>query len=586
MPYLLARLLLPLVALLVAGTGLAQPVAAPHPITLPDSSEGFEVNFPVSSWLEKGSHSGVAVAATSSARFTEHPVMYRHGLTDQDTLWIWLRVLRPAGSKSQWTLNIPLPFVDAVTLYQSDGTGSWSAQMAGDTVAQALWNRKGMYPDFDLHAPSGDVVNVYLEIRNYKHLNVPLRFAAAPVREFQRLLESVVLGAVLGLLAAIALFSLVRYVQHRNKADAWAAVFGVLITVTVAQFNGVLNALLWTALPQWGNYGSNTIPVVALGATLLFVRYLYGFTMGNRQFDAVLGFVAWCTMGSVLSFLVLERSTADWIVASTMLCSVSAGLVAALLNLRAGSATARWLTMALIPQFLIMMWLLCEAFGSVPTVWELRYLVSGSVALSVPLLMHALNIATHDRTELRVRARHLPTQDALTGLLTPQAFQTHLEAAYERVMEYREPVALVLVSIINHEAIRKTFGDTTSENCLLRAVIKLHRILRDVDPAGRVGTARFALLIEGVATKEAVTERMVKLVASGLIPLPGLEPEVILQFHVACVMLHQNPIAPEYVLGALEKLLEGISPRTRRPIRFLNPEPTQAAGLPEDSVLA
>jgi len=197
----------------------------------------------------------------------------------------------------------------------------------------------------------------------------------------------------------------------------------------------------------------------------------------------------------------------------------------------------------------------------------------------VPVLLYALSQLTHDRKELVVRANHLPTQDALTGLLTPEVFQTHLETAVQRAIDHREPLALVMVRVTNHEHIRQAYSDTTAEQCLLRAVVKIQRILRDVDPAGRVGTAEFALLMEGVATRQALTERMVKLIGSGLIPLPGLVPEVTLHFHAVCVMLHDNPVPPARVLDDLRDLLAGMSPHTRRPIRFLEALPTEASQM-------
>ena len=72
---------------------------------------------------------------------------------------------------------------------------------------------------------------------------------------------------------------------------------------------------------------------------------------------------------------------------------------------------------------------------------------------------------------------------------------------------------------------------------------------------------------------------MVRLIASGLIPLPGLKPEVTLQFHVACLLLSEVLPKPSSVLEELGNVLEGISPRTRRPIRFLEPPMTEPAPL-------
>jgi hypothetical protein len=42
---------------------------------------------------------------------------------------------------------------------------------------------------------------------------------------------------------------------------------------------------------------------------------------------------------------------------------------------------------------------------------------------------------------------------------------------------------------------------------------------------------------------------------------------------------------PEELVDALDELLESMSPRTRRPIRFLEPEETQPQALETDSAL-
>lgn len=51
-------------------------------------------------------------------------------------------------------------------------------------------------------------------------------------------------------------------------------------------------------------------------------------------------------------------------------------------------------------------------------------------------------------------------------------------------------------------------------------------------------------------------------------------------------MLQTNPVPPERALAELETVLLGMSPRTRRPIRFLEPVPTLAAALDAASVPA
>lgn len=581
MRYLLLRWMLALV--LGFGTGAAPVWAAapamPDPLVLGDGDTAKEMQGQVSVWLEADTRASIEEVAKTPHAFTPAAALTRHALNSGNTLWLRLRLVRAAGATTPWTLNVPAPYVDSVTLYQRPDGKRWVAQSAGDTLPQAQWSQRGLYPEFALDLPPGVPQDVYLQVRNFKPLSLPVRLAPAPLRENQRLLESVGLGLLVGTLLTLAALSVIRHYEHKNPFDLKAAWYGLLVAASVAQVNGVLNALVWSTWPTWADYANSILPLVAVGTSLLFVRTLYALSTHFHRYDKALNFIAWGALATVAGYLLLGRAVADQIGIVALFVAITAGLLTTVLSWRGGSAIGSWLMLAYVPQFLCLLWLVAETFGLVTTQWEMRYFMSLSVALSVPTLMYALSRATHDRKEVALRADQLPTQDALTGLLTAPAFQSHVQDAYQRAVDTREPVALVLVSVVNLEHIRATMGDTTAEQCMLRAVIKLHRILRDVDPAARIGTDRFAMVLEGVTTRQALTERLVKLVASGLIPLQGLLPEVTLQFQAACVLLHQNPLPPERVLEDLSEVLAGISPRTRRPIRFLEPAMTEPAPL-------
>ena len=70
-------------------------------------------------------------------------------------------------------------------------------------------------------------------------------------------------------------------------------------------------------------------------------------------------------------------------------------------------------------------------------------------------------------------------------------------------------------------------------------------------------------------------------VSAGLTPSRGAKLDIPLQFHVACVLLSERVMTPALILRDLERLLAGMSPRTRRPIRFLEPDDGRA-GAPSD----
>lgn len=583
MPSLLVHLLLA-VFLCFGGPTWAANTPQSHTVVLDAGTPSFQIKGQIQSWISTSAEATIATVAADPTGFTAHPALFRHPIAAFDTLWIKLRLVRPIGSPATWTLNIPLPFLDAVSLYQPDAYGGWTVQNAGDTLPQSQWHTRGLYPEFTLNLPTNSPQDVYLQVRNFQNLSLPIRLVSASVREVERLRETIGMGLMLGALLSMALLSVMRYLEHRNAIDGWAASYSLLITLTVAQVGGVLNAFLWGSVPEFGNYASSVLPVVAVGSALIFIHTLSARSSHLPTYHAVLSSVGWGCVASVLTYAVLDRFVAEWICNIVILLALSIGMVATVVSWRDGSRIGRWLIVAMLPQFLGVMYLFAEGLGLVAAFWEMRYVTSVAVAVSVPALMYALSQITHDRKELVTRARHLPTQDALTGLLIPDVFQTHLNEAVQRAIDNREPMGLVVVRVVNHEFIRQTYGDATAEHCLLRAVIKLQRVLRDVDPAGRIDTADFALLLKGVSNRQALTERMVTLIASGLIPLPNLVPEVTLQFQATCVLLQENPVPADHVLADLKEVLSGMSPRTRRPIRFLEALPTEASVVSDDDL--
>ena len=333
----------------------------------------------------------------------------------------------------------------------------------------------------------------------------------------------------------------------------------------------MLGATLWAQLPWVGNYVTKMASVLAVGGSLLFLRRLYALSVHYHRFDQLLGATGWTALVAAFGVFVLEPDPANQLESLVYVAATAVALVAAVLNWREKSPIWPWLMVATVPQALGILWLAAENAGVVQPVWQMRYYTSLCAALSVPMLALALRRTLQPRQERVQRSRQLATQDALTGLLNRDRFDLHLQEAVKRVRDGREPVALAVVSLINHPHIAASFGAAIGEQCELRAVVKLHRVLRDIDPASRTGTGTFALLLQGVGSRDQLTQRMVKLIASGLTPQPGLQPPVPLQFHVACAMLHERSVDSATVIGELQHLVATITPGTRRPIRFLEP---------------
>jgi two-component system, sensor histidine kinase LadS len=108
--------------------------------------------------------------------------------------------------------------------------------------------------------------------------------------------------------------------------------------------------------------------------------------------------------------------------------------------------------------------------------------------------------------------------------------------------------------------------------------------LRDADTVARVGTSQFGLILEGVSHRSRITEIGARLIAQGLMPLPGLVPDVTLQFHMVAALMRELPPEPIHIKEELLSLLRSMSNRTRRPIRFFDAtalDVAKAAAAPE-----
>lgn len=204
------------------------------------------------------------------------------------------------------------------------------------------------------------------------------------------------------------------------------------------------------------------------------------------------------------------------------------------------------------------------------------------LAIEVPLLLVALNIRSRQRHTVETRAHALYSHDALTGLLAAHIFQDRCKQIVSRARRRNEDAAVIYIELVNHAYIKKNWGAAVAEQSLLRSVIKLRRIVRDVDTVGRIDEARFGLILEGASTRTQVTALGARLIATGLMPLKGLKPEVLLQFNIAAVLLGERQGTGEEISLALDSLLSGMRPRTRRPIRFLKPDLTRPVTLHMD----
>ncbi|MGV3572203.1 MAG: sensor domain-containing diguanylate cyclase [Ramlibacter sp.] len=576
---------------LLLGVAATAPARADPPmppagaVVLRDAEPTVDAQQRAQVWIDSEGTATIAdVAGDGRARFRPPVADTIYRLGPSAALWLHLRVDREREGRQDWVLEVPMPVVDLVTVYQGMD-GDWRAESAGDTLAVSAWPEGGRYPFFRLDVPPGASRDVFLRIRHTTAADFPLRLSTVAAHGRRLQVEYLALGTAFGALLLLVAACLAQAWVYRDRIFAWYALYATITALAVAAFTGAGAHLLW---PRFGALADAPMPMLASAAgaaAVLFVRNLVGL---RRRFPVqdrlmlVLGLfgVLIALLPPFMPKSITMPAVGGYLAVAT-LAAVCVGLAAWL----RGDEVGKWVFAAYLPMAASVMVSFLRIFGWVSVSFGSQYAVVAAMTIEVPLLLVALTIRSRDRHGAEIREQALTSHDALTGLLAPHLFQDRLRLVVTRHQRSGESAAVMFIDLVNYGPIKETFGTAVAEQSLLRSVIKLRRLLRDVDTVARMGEARFGVVLEGATLRSSVTERGARLIAAGLMPLPGLKPEVTLQFHVAALLLNERSLEADQIEAVLSEQLARMSPRTRRPIRFIAPEaPSHSDPGPQSSM--
>ncbi|MFS2032663.1 7TM-DISM domain-containing protein [Polaromonas sp. CT11-55] len=576
-----ATLLLGGSLLLQAGPAQAQPVMA-----LSDANPVMDARTSGLMWIDTSGQASIEQitgAGKAGAAFVPPAADTIHSLGPQAALWLHYRFARSSGSRQDWLLSFPLPLLDLATVYQRTGAAGWTSQTAGDTLAVSSWPEPGRYGQFELKLPDDGVHDVYVRIQHQTEVSIPIQVSTRSSLAQRLQLEYLAIGVVFGALVLLIVACVVQSWVYRDKAYGWYAVYASIMALVVAAWTGVAGHLLWSNFSAWNNMAQGCLAILGGGSALLVVHHLCGAGSRHRWFERLAYWTGAAGVPLALLYLILERGLGVRLISAYLVAVVVMGISRAYMTWRRQDVVGFWVFAAFVPLGLVTLMTVTSILGLFSVSWLSQYGLMAALAIEVPLLLVALNMRSRERHAVEAREQAMSSQDALTGLLAAHLFHDRFKQVVGRAQRYKEPAAVVYIELVNYRYIKKTWGTAVAEQSLLRSVIKLRRILRDVNTVGRIDEARFGLILEGVSSRAPVTDLAARLIAAGLMPLKGLKPEVVLQFHVAGVLFSERMGSHEEISAALADLLHSMAARTRRPIRFLEPELTHPMPLATES---
>jgi diguanylate cyclase (GGDEF)-like protein len=560
---------------------LPLPAQAQSPVVLKDAHPTQDLSSEGLAWVDADGQATIEQIASGGASATFAPpnpnMMYSLGA--QGALWLHYRFTKPAQSRQEWLLEFPLPVLDMSTVYQRTPAGAWAALSAGDTVAVSSWPEPGRYGIFGLDLPDNGVHDVYVRLQHQTEVSIPVRVSTRGQLTQRLHLEYLAVGVASGALFLLIVACAVQSRVYRDSAYGWYAIYASIMLLGVWAWTGVAGQLLWGNFITWNNMAQGCLAILGGGAALMVVHHLCGAGSRHKWFERLAHRIGMAGAPLALVYLALDRPSGVILIGAYLIAVVVLGISRAYMTWRRQDIVGFWVLAAFVPLGVVTLLVASSILGFFRASGLSQYGLMAALTLEVPLLLVALNTRSHQRHTVEAREQAMSSHDALTGLLAAHLFHDRLMQVIERARRYQEPAAVVYIELVNYRYIKKTWGTAVAEQSLLRSVIKLRRILRDVNTVGRVDEARFGLILEGVESRTPVTELSARLIAAGLMPLKGLKPEVVLQFHVAGVLLSERLGSHEAISQALADLLHSMGARTRRPIRFLEPELTHPMPL-------
>ncbi len=564
----------------VAWAQAPQPAPA---ISLDSAGQARSIASQAQWWLDtqgKAEVEGIASTPTvANFKANGHETMY--ALEPHHRLWVRLELDRPADSAHNWKLWVPLPLIDRVDLYEHLDTvknAGWRQRTAGDKVAVSQWPEAGRYPRFNLDLPVGKSV-IYLRIQGATPISVPVWLAdQSKAQEFDQL-GNLGLGVVLGALLLLILLCFVQGVYYRDSLYMLYGSYASVLILALGSYTGLAGQLLWSDSPSWADTAQGCLALFTAGSALFFIDTVLGIQRYAPQRSQIIRVVGVAGPIFAIAYYFSPRYVGVFLLATYMPTAIVLGLWSSRISWLRGDVVGQWVFWAYMPLAVSVLLAIARALGWVPVSWLVQYGVVLALVIEVPLLMVALHLRSYERHTSQAREESLATRDALTGLLTAPFFQDRLQHAVTRSRKRGEDAAVVLVSLANHSQIAAALDATMVERSLVYCVAKIRRVLDDGTTAARTAPAQFGLILEGAKTREDVMRMAVRLIAAGLMPIKTIKPEVTLQFQFAAVLLREFTEDASRLQPKLQELLATISPRSRRPVRFLDPTPTDARPL-------
>ena len=512
-------------------------------------------------------------------------------LGNDKAIWVRMRLRAPAdavaylagdaGTTAQqaWVLEMPMPLLDDVQLFHFDAASELQPiQVAGDHLDNQFWTRPSNHPTFTIEMRAGETHDVWLRVKNpiVKQMPILLKTDSRYMQDARA--DFFLMGLLLGSMLFVLLYVLVMTVVFK---DFLHGVFGMYLWTSFSlmlSYSGIGGNLLWSKHAAWVDLSTGVWQLCSSAFAVAFIWLLLQARQRSPRWSKFMVGVFALHWFSLLFYFFVDRSNIGaMLLHSCVLLAAIANVGMGFIAWRRGDRISWWVLLYYAAVFSWLIYTVAAMSGAINVFWYQQYPVFILTALVFPLFLTALNFKMRHALSIEIRAQGIRSHDALTGALNEPFLMDRMRQMFDSPRKRRES-AVVLIDVSNLPYLRERYAQEVVEQTLLRAVIKIKRVFGEVESIGRIGENQMALLVENTS-RDRINKLAVELIASGLMPPKNLKQEITIIFHFAIALLDDYTGSADDLLPALQDICKKMSPRTQRPIRYLEINATPRSGL-------
>lgn len=487
----------------------------------------------------------------------------------------WVRfALRNEGAHAREVfVRQTYPLIDAIELYEDDGSGGWIRHATGDRRAFAtrpIASRDFIFP---LTVPGARARTFYMRFQSQGPIDISLSlFSSYDLLEAlgrEQTAYGVYYGAVIMLLVWAGLV----FIAVRDRAFIayffYVATFGLYMLV----HNGLAYQYLWPESPRWANTAVVVLINTALFAGLQFSRMILRARDYTPGLDRVAKGLQLVAVGAVLATPFLSYAQLISPVAGLVLVSVIFLLIMGIVSAIAGSRPARFYILAWSSFLAGSIVFLLKTFGVLPhTFFTQNGWQIGSL-LEMILLSMTLSSRMND-------LQHQSRTDPLTLLSNRRHFDATLAGEFALARHLGRPLSLLVLDIDHFKGYNDRHGHAQGDEALKAVAGTLHGLVRKPFTACRYGGEEFTVILPDTDAPAAglLAERLRAAVEGAFSGTVALTVSV-----GYAALSHANFESAEQLFGAADSALYAAKQRGRNRVAAFHDRRSDDAEIAMDA---